>query len=79
EVKTEIVRNGVCATPKIPPTRIPTSVQQQLSPPSPKQNQSAPIQFGETQQQQQQQLQQQQPIRKSKIPPPVPVRRSYAS
>ncbi|XP_036330432.1 uncharacterized protein LOC118742456 isoform X2 [Rhagoletis pomonella] len=81
EVKTEIVRNGVSATPKIPPTRIPTSVQQQLSPPSPKQNQSAPIQFGETQQQQQQQqlLQQQQPIRKSKIPPPVPVRRSYAS
>ncbi|XP_054738412.1 uncharacterized protein LOC129244669 isoform X1 [Anastrepha obliqua] len=76
EMKTEIVRSCVSATPKIPPTRIPTSVQQQ-SPPSPKQHQSGPIHFGETQQQQSQQ--QQQPIRKSKIPPPVPVRRSYAS
>ncbi|XP_050325501.1 uncharacterized protein LOC126756473 isoform X2 [Bactrocera neohumeralis] len=74
EVKTEIVRNCVNGLPKIPPTRIPTSVQQQ-SPPSPKQNQNAPMQFGDTQTQQQQQ----QPIRKSKIPPPVPVRRSYAS
>ncbi|XP_018788627.1 PREDICTED: uncharacterized protein LOC108968813 isoform X2 [Bactrocera latifrons] len=73
EVKTEIVRNCVNGLPKIPPTRIPTSVQQQ-SPPSPKQNQNAPLQFGDTQTQQQQQ-----PIRKSKIPPPVPVRRSYAS
>ncbi|XP_067632278.1 uro-adherence factor A isoform X2 [Eurosta solidaginis] len=82
EVKTEFVRNGITVTtPKLPPTRIPTSVQQQ-SPPSPKQNQSAPIQFGEVQPQSPQSpqhQQQQQPIRKSKIPPPVPVRRSYAS
>ncbi|XP_011190072.2 uncharacterized protein Nckap5l_0 isoform X1 [Zeugodacus cucurbitae] len=75
EVKTEIVRNCVNGLPKIPPTRIPTSVQQQ-SPPSPKQNQNVALQFGETQTRQQQQ---QQPIRKSKIPPPVPVRRSGAS
>ncbi|XP_023158446.1 uncharacterized protein LOC101457703 isoform X3 [Ceratitis capitata] len=75
EMKTEIMRNCVNGLPKIPPTRIPTSVQQQQqSPPSPKQHQSTPTSFGEAQSQQQQQQ-----IRKSKIPPPVPVRRSYAS
>ncbi|XP_017027550.1 uncharacterized protein [Drosophila kikkawai] len=76
---TELPKSGL---PKAQPTRIPTSIHSSVSSSSSMSSSCSPSPSSPSPQSPQQQKspgQKQQPQRKSKIPPPVPVRRSYAS
>lgn len=64
---------------KAPPTRIPTCIHTSSSSSTSSTSSSPSSPSPQTTQQKLPAQQQQQPQRKSKIPPPVPVRRSYAS